>query len=84
MTTTFIPSHINYGKTERTSDNKVSYFTILKSKRVIFACIVVALNAITYDFLNPILASVMYTYYGITEARVGWLFFLMGTGYVLS
>lgn len=42
------------------------------------------MNGITYDFLNPILSDVMGSYYGFSPSIVGWLFFLMGIGYVIS
>ena len=65
-------------------DDAVSYFTVLKNKRIFFAWIILGLNAVTYDFLNPILTDVMNMLYGFDEATTGWMFCLMGVGYILS
>lgn len=42
------------------------------------------MNAMTYDFLTPILTDVMSFYYNLNEDMVGWMFCLMGVGYILS
>lgn len=85
LTTTFIPAHINHSQFEGEDEvAEVSYLDLLKNKRILFACIILAMNAITYDFLNPILSDVMSFYFGLNEDRVGWMFWLMGIGYVVS
>lgn len=37
LTTTFIPEHINHNNCENGTAVEVSYFTILKNRRILFA-----------------------------------------------
>jgi len=84
LTNFFLPQHLNRSKIEKEEATDVSYFDVLKNKRIMFAWIILGMNAITYDFLNPILSDVMNTYYGMSESMVGWMFCLMGWGYIAS
>jgi len=84
MVNVFIPAHLNHSEIGDVSQVEMSYLTVLKNKRILFACIIYGMNAVTYDFLNPILSGAMNTYYGLTENSVGWMFCLMGMGYVIS
>lgn len=79
-----LPSHLNQSESAGSASSDVSYLSVMKNRRILFACIIYGMNAVTYDFLNPILSDVMNMFYGITEDTVGWMFCLMGMGYVLS
>lgn len=74
LITTLIPSYINESNSEPEGETDVTYWSLLKNRRVLFACIIIGLNAITYDFLNPILGDVLETFYGLDEQAVGWMF----------
>jgi DHA1 family solute carrier family 18 vesicular amine transporter 1/2 len=78
------PDTIDMGRMINGNQSKGSYLKLFTNRRILFACLITGLNSLTYDFLNPILSDVMYQYYGITEGAVGWLFWVMGIGYVLS
>jgi MFS family permease len=84
LTNYFLPEHLNNSKEEDETDSDVNYLTVLKNKRILFAWIILAMNSVTYDFLNPILSDVMDTFYGMNEDMVGWMFWLMGVGYIVS
>lgn len=79
-----IPSYLNNSSTQTGGETNVSYLDVLKNRRILFACCIIALNGITYDFLNPILTDVMNTLFNLDEQTAGWLFCLMGIGYVIS
>lgn len=79
-----IPAYLNYNPVETGGETNVTYMDVLKNKRILFACLILASNGITYDFLNPILTDVMHDMFNLDEQTVGWMFCLMGIGYVLS
>lgn len=84
LISTLLPSFLNDTITQTVGVKEVSYISVLKNPRIFFACIIFGLNSITYDFLSPILSDAMDVHFGLSEDTVGWMFCLMGMGYVVS
>lgn len=70
----FLPDNIEIRTLPSDNQSSGSYLKLISNKRIVFALLITGLNALTYDFLNPILSDVVDKYYGIKEGTVGWLF----------